>query len=402
MRVLIINELYQMGGAALQSLRECKILAAHGHEVCYLTMDPEYEEELNIAETHLNIAMKEFERRHFKSLKQLFVIREVQRKTKFVIEKFQPDVIHLNVLNRCAVSVYPLLKKRKCIQTLRDFSVICPKGLGIDSANKVCEGYQCGECMKKCYPTDNLRNQVLFLLSRLHFNRILKLRKKNIDAFIAPGQCLTDHCNKYGIKTECINDPINIPILQSDIPSNFDEKTFLLFGVISASKGVIQLLDAFKELEEIENVKLEIIGRVVPDFQEDFEREIKKHKRVIHYGEMKHDEILAYLNKVYAIVVPSICLENYPNTALEGIAAGRLVLGSDRGGIPEIITNKKCIFDILDKEDIKEKLMYAINMSKEEYRDITKENYEGIVKNNTDDLYYGRLMEQFNRLITKD
>lgn len=403
MKILIISELYLMGGAELQALKEYDLLVSRGHEVRYLTLDPGLEEKTDIDAGFWNIPFMEDAGRHLKSIKRFFPDKEIGKKVNKLLNGFQPDIIHLNILNRGAVTIFPLLGKWKCVQTIRDFGAVCPRSFCIDLEREPCIGFRGGECWKKCAPKEGMRSKILFYLNRLYFNKIFKLRKRNVRVFAAPSQCLTDCCNEHGIKTVCVNDPIENEIQKTKegVPE-FEKKTFLMFGVIAAHKGVLELINAFLKLETNIPVKLEIIGKIVPEFQEDFAQAIKGHKEVAYLGEMCHEEVLEHLKHVFAVVVPSICLDNYPNTVLEGIEAHRLVLGSDRGGIPEIIVNKKCIFNVTDQQDIIEKLYFAINLKEDEYEHITDENYIRFLERNSMNLYYRKLMEIFRKMIEQD
>lgn len=403
MRVLIISELYLMGGAELQALKEYDLLVSHGHEVCYLTLDPALKETPYSGAGFCNIPFMEDTGRRFKSIRRFFPNQEIRSKVHKILNAFLPDIIHLNILNRGAVTVFPLLGKWNCVQTIRDFGAICPRSFCVDLEGEPCSGFRCKECGKKCVPKTGIRSKVLFDIDRLYFHKVLKLRKRNVGIFLAPSQCLTDRCNEHGIKTVCVNDPIENKLQQTKrIAPLFQEKIFLLFGVIAAHKGVLQLIDAFLKIETNIPVRLEIIGKVVPEFQEDFERAVKGHQEVAYLGEMSHEEVLEHLQHVFAVVVPSVCLENYPNTALEGIEAHRLVLGSDRGGIPEIIVNRNCIFDVADRQDILEKLYFAINLKEEEYETITEENYARFLERNSMNSYYQKLMNLFRETIGQD
>ena len=95
--------------------------------------------------------------------------------------------------------------------------------------------------------------------------------------------------------------------------------------------------------------------------------------------------------KIYCVVVPSLWIENYPNTVLEAIASKTLVLGSDRGGIPELILNEQFRFNILDEADVYNKLCFSREISKDDYNKVTEKQYRFIYQNNSQNEYYKRL-----------
>jgi len=62
--------------------------------------------------------------------------------------------------------------------------------------------------------------------------------------------------------------------------------------------------------------------------------------RVIFTGKVDYDELPSYLEKLDVCVFPSIW-ENFPNVCLEAMSAARAVIGSEAGGMADMITHKK-------------------------------------------------------------
>ena len=94
------------------------------------------------------------------------------------------------------------------------------------------------------------------------------------------------------------------------------------------------------------------------------------------------------------MVVPSIWMENYPTTVLEGMLSKNLILGSNRGGIPDMLANSRgIIFDIEKSESVIETLDRICNMDNKEYSDIVVDAYNYTKKNNSYDTYYKRIIE---------
>lgn len=58
----------------------------------------------------------------------------------------------------------------------------------------------------------------------------------------------------------------------------------------------------------------------------------------LHLGGVSSDEIKEIMKEINLLVVPSL-EENYPNVIIEALLAGTRVIGSDVGGIPEILDN---------------------------------------------------------------
>lgn len=100
-------------------------------------------------------------------------------------------------------------------------------------------------------------------------------------------------------------------------------------------KAVIQLLD--------ENDNLDVIFRIggpgtsSPKLNS-WREQLKNPERVKLIGSLKPDEIPTLMQKTDVVLIPSLS-EGLPNVGVEAIASGCLLVGSNVGGIPEIIKN---------------------------------------------------------------
>ena len=95
-------------------------------------------------------------------------------------------------------------------------------------------------------------------------------------------------------------------------------------------------------------------------------REIQERKRVGHRQTEEHfRRLLAQSGAIYegvltreaimrklaqrdafAVIIPSVAFENYPNVGLEAIVCGCLVCGADNGGIPEMAGDRRLLFEL--------------------------------------------------------
>jgi len=107
---------------------------------------------------------------------------------------------------------------------------------------------------------------------------------------------------------------------------------FLFIGRPTLSKGLPDLLLALGALRG-----LPWILTVVGDWGEIRPRELPPVESQCHLvGAVPHRDIPVLMNEADAIIVPSR-YENFCNVALEAMAAGRAVLGSRCGGIPDLV-----------------------------------------------------------------
>ena len=115
--------------------------------------------------------------------------------------------------------------------------------------------------------------------------------------------------------------------------------TVLYLGAVAAYKGVPELLSAMQLVlndPELAHVDLALAG--AGDRVGEVEALAAGHPDRVRYlgvirGEAKHQA----LNEADVVIVPSTCLDNFPRVILDGFSHGLPVIGSDRGGIPEVI-----------------------------------------------------------------
>jgi len=119
-------------------------------------------------------------------------------------------------------------------------------------------------------------------------------------------------------------------------------------------KGGFTLLSAWKEAEEElpKDASLLLAG---PDAEDavmgEWRRSLRQPERVHIVGQVAPTEMAGYLRAADAIVVPSL-EEGLPNVCVESAACGRAVIGSETGGIPEVVRDGETGV-ILPRNDVK-------------------------------------------------
>ena len=397
MRVLIINELAKFGGAEMQTMRECILLNQFGNEAMVLTLDTNFKQGWN-SKRHYNISRKDsFLKRQ---VQMLFSDHSIITEIKNVISRFNPDYIHVNNTRAHALSIYKAVKGYKCLRTIRDYGAVCPNSQCICADLSLCDGYtNCMKCITRCWTMNNIIKE---MWNWICFKRRNYAQRKAINNFACPSQMLTNYCNRAGLKTTCINNPFDFSMLiGKKKETNFEKKIFLYYGQIIGFKGIKQLIEAFADFsKDKEDIELHLAGLIPEEYEETFDRLLREHKRskILYIGQLEYNQMIMELLKVHTVIIPSLWIENYPNTALEAISAGCLVLGSERGGMREIIGTDKFIFNVLDKSDFITKLELAYGVTKDEYLKITEEGKKRVIRNNSFDVYYSRLMKCFENI----
>jgi glycosyltransferase involved in cell wall biosynthesis len=173
---------------------------------------------------------------------------------------------------------------------------------------------------------------------------------RNIDLLIAPSEYVRKRLVQE-INVPSITLPNFVPYPPDNILSSGDENYFLFVGRLEKNKGILNLLELFKEQRHNLNAKLVIVGRgsLSPYIREYIEKNSLSNS-ISFLGFLGFaDNPIKYslYANALAVIVPSICPENAPLVALEALSVGTPVITSSQGGLPEITekVDKKLIFD---------------------------------------------------------
>ncbi len=394
MKILIVNENIIGGGAEQSCLKMKKLLEEHEQEVYYLTFDDRfYEKTENMINKNniINIKVN-------KNIINKLIFKPIlYLKIRNILRKISPDKVILNNIFCSPITQITALNGYEIYQIVRDYTIVCPKMTSVKMDYSICNGYNYEKCIKQCTYHDS---KIQLILKLYLVKYMEKLRKKIVKQCIAPSKNLNKYLLKYGYKSCCINNPMDIfedkYVKEKEWNENYKE--YIYVGMINQNKGIFKFLDIYKIFSHERSVKLKIIGKcITKEDQEKLNQYLKENSKIEFRGYMSHDETIKEIRKSDFIVVPSLWIENYPTTALEGMLYGAVVLGSNRGGIPEIIgKNRGITFDILNYEDILSKLEKSYKMSRDDYIKLKKNAYEYIVNNNSFDTYYKKLMNILN------
>ena len=321
------------------------------------------------------------------------------------IDDFKPDIVHLNNFQRqLSASIIKPIKKRNIpiVFTAHDLQAICPAIVMLDNKKNICEKCLKGKyihCIKgKCVKNSGLKS-ILGAVEGKYY-RWKKIYSKKIDKIIAPSEFYKYKLIQDGIpenKIEALHNFINIEDYNVTIE---DEGYALYYGRIIKEKGILNLIKAFKN---IKNSKLYIAG-VGPDIEKvkKYIHENKMDETVKLLGYLNGSQVKEYVRKARFIVVPSIWYENCPYSVLETLAMGKPIIGSDLGGIPELVKDNETglIYKFNRVKELEEKINDLLNnkekafqfgknakeiarkdFSKEEYYNKIIKVYKGVIKN---------------------
>ena len=181
-------------------------------------------------------------------------------------------------------------------------------------------------------------------------------------------------------------------------PLGYDEKIFFnkkkikkknnliisYFGRIRYEKGIHVLI---KSLSLIKNLKWKFFLDIDQIDDKLYFTYIKKflsnnfNKKKYYFIKCNHYQIANYLRQSDILVLPSIYEEQYGRVLQEAVACGNVIIGSNKGAIPEIIRDKELLFNPGDYKKLSKiiKKMY----SKKYYNKKFKHLYSSIINERT-------------------
>jgi len=263
--------------------------------------------------------------------------------TDRLLRRLAPDVVHiqhtfhigLDLLRR----IREVLPQARIIYTLHEFMPICyHRGILFKTRERSPCHDPSPEACHRCFPGISPSS---FGARRYH---ILK-RLSVVDRFIAPSRFLQDRFVEFGIAPEriVVEDYGRLPGPPPAASPSQVRNCFGFFGQINPFKGVDVLLSAVRILASRQvSVLLQIHGANLamqpPPFQQRFHELLAQAQRVgtvTDCGPYTAAELPARLQGVDWVVVPSIWFENSPLVIQEAFQAGRPVLASNLGALPE-------------------------------------------------------------------
>lgn len=311
-------------------------------------------------------------------------------------KKINPDIIIINNAFSSPITQFKSLKGYNAIQIVHDYTPICPKFNCLKDDGSKCGGYKKSDCKTDC----KYHGSFFQTLAKLYIvRRTEKIKKRYIKKFIAPSKALNEKLSEYGYDSVCIPNPLPFSAVpEVDLFMKTEQpRRYIYVGGINENKGVFDLIRYFTRYREEKDAEvfLEIYGKAENKNDSDkLNGMIKDCVFVSYMGARSGEDIYKAMQKSFAVIIPSKWAENYPTVILEAMLNQTLVIGSDRGGIPSMLSDGRgMVFDINDYRSFEEALDKAEKISAEEYGAVTAEALSYLNKNNSEKGYEDRILK---------
>lgn len=317
MRILIAHSFYRVPGGEDRYVTQQLGLLSGSHEVELLSAENE-----GLAES-------------ITTARRMFFSRSLIADVETKIKGFRPDVVHVH-------NVYPALGPAvhlaaarlgvPLVMTVHNYRLRCPNGLMFT------EGHVCHRCetgsyvhatLHRCFPS---RAQAAAYATSLWIHRFPFRLDDKVALFVAPSVFMGEQLPRWGIspaRVRVIRNFTDTPVESSSFPGEFG----VYAGRLSKEKGLDVLLRALKLAAD---PPFTVIGDGPEKGQLERLAIDLGLRRVSFVGRVPPEQVRPMLERARFVAFPSLCHENAPVAALEAMAAGRPLLVTPRGGLPEL------------------------------------------------------------------
>ena len=344
MKILMVNKfLYLHGGSETYILDIGKQLTKMGHEVQYFGMDDKQRTVGNNTESYTT--NMDFHAGGIQKISYPFKILysfEARKKIKVVLDDFVPDVVHLNNINfQITPSIIYEIRKWekqtkhlvKIVYTAHDPQWVCPNHMMMIPSTKElcfkCKNGKYGACAKnKCIHNSTVKS-LLGTIEGYTYKALGTYRK--VDTIICPSHFMKNTLSSNRDIAE------RLVVLHNycdtkKIPAIEKKDYVLFFGRYAEEKGIEVLISACRQLPEVNFI-----------FAGDgpLREKVEKVGNIKNAGFLSGEKLRMVIAQAKFAVIPSIWYENCPFTVIEAQKFGTPVIGSNIGGIPELIDKEK-------------------------------------------------------------
>lgn len=349
MKVILAHKFYRMTGGTEKYFQDLTaLLTTHGHEpIPFALHHPDnpvtpYKDyflpDLNYREASLRYRLKNARRMVGRTLYSW----ESRQHIEQLIKEQQPDIAHLqSIEHHISPSILHSFRKYNLpvVQSINTYKLVCASyRLYLLDKAEICERCLYGKhyhalqtrCVKGSLSASFLAMIEMYLHQTMKIYHL-------IDRFIVSNNFMAEKLIGAGYDAKKIIRLLNPLSMDNFQVSDSIGDYILYFGRLDPEKGVMTLVQAMAHLPQL---KLIVIGdgSQLATLQQ-WVRE-QRLENIEFVGSQWGDNLIPYLMRARLVVVPSVWYEPSPYVIYQSLAAGKLVVGSDIGGIPDLITEE--------------------------------------------------------------
>jgi len=282
-----------------------------------------------------------------------------------LIKDFKPDIIHAfaiyvkltpSILDAARAAGIPV------VMSCNDYKHICPN-YKLYHHGKVCEECKGGKLYRATVNRCSHDSIIFSVASSIeaYVHGYLDIYRKNVHTFLFASEFMAQKTEKFWGKDSFRWRKLRNPFESKKFEATYNPSgAVLFFGRIIDEKGVDVLVTAAARLPHI---PFRIVGDG-PDLEKLQQIAESQHLDHVVFTGAKWGEAMDEELKACAfVVVPSLWHENFPYVINQSFAFGKPVVGSNRGGITELVADgeRGLIYEATDAEALSETIqgLYA-------------------------------------------
>jgi len=314
---------------------------------------------------------------------------EARRKLTKLLDRFRPSVAHAHcIYHHLSPSVLPLLRERgiPVVLTAHDLKVACPAYKMLNRGG-ICERCKGGNLthtiLNRCVRDSAVVSTLVAVES--YVSRALGLYRNNVNRIVVPSQFYLTKLQEWGWPSDrlvYIPNYVDATVLEPDYCAG---NYFTYFGRLAPEKGIETLVRA----AIASGVELKIAGTGPLEAQL---RRMAQQSNIEFLGYCKGEQLWELVRRSRAVVLPSEWYENAPMSVLESFALGKPVIGSEVGGIPELVSaDTGSLFPMGNISALAETLSRFSKMSNDKISEMGRAGRENVVRNHNASGYLRRM-----------
>jgi glycosyltransferase involved in cell wall biosynthesis len=351
LRICLVNTYhYRRGGASTYTFDVADLLRSRGHEVFHFAMKhrhnaacPEDGFFVDYVDYREAVESPRPLSRLQAFLRSLYSF-EARSKFAALLESTRPDIIHTqNFRRHLTFSILGPAARRNIpvVFTAHDYDPVCPNSL-LFAGGEVCEacrGKHYFRALGKGCKQGSLAGTLAVVLET-YFVKAMRYFD-GIERIITPSAFARSKFIEFGLDPERIEVIHNLTDISALEPSYEAGDYAVFFGRLAAEKGIDVLIDAAAAIGDL---KVVIAGEGPLRGELEARRADVGAGNVEFLGYMDKEDLVPLVRNSMFVVVPSVWYENFPYSVLESFALGKPVIGSDIGGIPEMVQDGRTGF----------------------------------------------------------
>ena len=285
----------------------------------------------------------------------------IDRRFAELVDRLRPDIVHVGHLNHLSIALpfEAATRSVPVVYTLHDYWLMCPRGQFMQTFPRdrrdlwtACDGQEDRKCAERCYAryfggAPEERDTDIALWTGWVERRMRHVREMSefVDLFVAPSRYLLDrHRDEFGLparklvyldygfdharlsgRRRAAGEPFVFGYIGTHIPAKGIQDLIRAFGAVSGEA----VLRVWGRPRSRNTEALRTLARSLP---------AEKARRVEWLPEYRNGDIVRdVFDRVDAIVVPSVWVENSPLVIHEAQQARAPVIAADAGGMAEYV-----------------------------------------------------------------